>query len=323
MAPCGSNETRRAGRLKQAGRTAAALVLIAWTVAGCGPVERLYDSRLSPDTPIDWWHDLQGGQIATNRPPPPGVDEPYPNLAAVPPRPTPTPPAQRVALAGSLAAERDRARRDMVQDPVGVAAPSARPARAPAPAPVPDPNASIVVLDGASAPPPPPAPSPPAPPPPAPPAGRKSGRATLPPGTAPAPAGTQTPVVSGPLPDLPGAPPPLPSLPGLPAAPGAPAPAKPLQSVVVAFAPGSADVPVRAEAALRDLAARRANDPVRITAGGEARSASPEAQAAALPLALRRVRAIGAQLVAAGVPATALREEATAIGRGGGASLLH
>ena len=35
--------------------------------------------------PVTWWHDLQGGKIAEQRPPPPGADEPYPNLASVPP----------------------------------------------------------------------------------------------------------------------------------------------------------------------------------------------------------------------------------------------
>ncbi|MBO0711628.1 MAG: hypothetical protein J2P47_10175, partial [Acetobacteraceae bacterium] len=37
--------------------------------------------------PVDWWHGLEGGVIAEQRPPPPGADEPYPNLATVPARP--------------------------------------------------------------------------------------------------------------------------------------------------------------------------------------------------------------------------------------------
>jgi hypothetical protein len=37
--------------------------------------------------PVSWWHDLQGGKIAEERPPPPGADQPYPNLASVPPKP--------------------------------------------------------------------------------------------------------------------------------------------------------------------------------------------------------------------------------------------
>ena len=32
--------------------------------------------------PVSWWHDLQGGKIAEERPPPPGADQPYPNLAS-------------------------------------------------------------------------------------------------------------------------------------------------------------------------------------------------------------------------------------------------
>jgi outer membrane protein OmpA-like peptidoglycan-associated protein len=39
--------------------------------------------------PVDWWHDLEGGKIAEERPPPPNADAPYPNLSTVPPRPAP------------------------------------------------------------------------------------------------------------------------------------------------------------------------------------------------------------------------------------------
>ncbi len=39
-------------------------------LARCGPA---HDPL---DTPIAWWHNLQGGVIAEQRPPPPGVDAP-------------------------------------------------------------------------------------------------------------------------------------------------------------------------------------------------------------------------------------------------------
>ncbi|MDQ2802201.1 MAG: hypothetical protein M3Y41_05760, partial [Pseudomonadota bacterium] len=59
---------------------ASALLLL----AGCGGVERMYDSQLTTATPVDWWHQLEGGTIAEQRPPPPGLGQPYPNLDQVP-----------------------------------------------------------------------------------------------------------------------------------------------------------------------------------------------------------------------------------------------
>jgi hypothetical protein len=50
------------------------------TLAGCS-------SFPSSMNPVSWWHGLQGGKIAEERPPPPGADQPYPNLASVPPKP--------------------------------------------------------------------------------------------------------------------------------------------------------------------------------------------------------------------------------------------
>ncbi|GLR68176.1 hypothetical protein GCM10010909_28570 [Acidocella aquatica] len=42
---------------------------------------------------------MEGGAIAQNRQPPPGADQPYPNLADVPPAPAPTPPGEQAAIA--------------------------------------------------------------------------------------------------------------------------------------------------------------------------------------------------------------------------------
>jgi len=41
--------------------------------------------------PIGWYHDVEGGAIAQQRQPPPGSDQPYPNLANVPPQPAALP----------------------------------------------------------------------------------------------------------------------------------------------------------------------------------------------------------------------------------------
>ena len=293
------------------------------SMAACtGSVERMSDSRLTLDTPIDWWHDLQGGKIAEVRPPPPGVDDPYPNLSQVPPRPTPTDSATRRALAARLVAERDRTRQEATQDPLILPAPvAATPAAAPIPAatrpaaPPTDPGASVAVLEAATAPPPAetPAPPPAAPSPAAPPA------ATAPGGS---PRGEPA-VASGPIPDLPSEAPPLPRLRGIPASVSAPPVPRLPPGVSVAFRPGSATLPAGVDAALRELAGRRAGAVIAVEAGGDAAGPGAAAQARALPLAWRRARSMGEALVAAGVPAEALRIDAAALGRGGAAHLLQ
>lgn len=287
-------------------------------------MERLNGSKLTQDSPVDWWHTLQGGRIAQDRPSPPGASDPYPNLASVPPRPTPTDAATRRALTEQLRAERDRTERAAARDPIVPAgapaavaaakAASAPPAAAvpagtrpnsPAPGglvasgPAPADEPSKAVLEAASAPPAPIA--------------RQGAR--------PAPAGAAPPA-SGPLPDLPAGAPPIPQLPGLPATAFAPATPKPLPVAVVAFARGSAALPDSADPALRALAGLRAGGGMVVQAGGDAENTGPERQAAAVPLGLARARAIQAALVAAGVPATAIRIEAAGLGRTGIARLL-
>ena len=183
-------------------------------------------------------------------------------------------------------------------------------AAAPRPAqPAADPNASIAVIEGATAPPP-----------------RASTPSASPQSTAaavaPASGAPRTPVVSGPVPELPVAAPPFPQLSGLPASTFAPPVPRVPPGVAVAFPPGSAALPDEADAALRGLAGRRGGGLIALTAGGDG-AGGPEAQARALPLALRRTEAMRAVLVAAGVPATAMRLDAAALGRGGQARLIQ
>jgi hypothetical protein len=313
------------------------LAVLLATAACTRSVERMSDSRLTLDTPVDWWHDLQGGKIAEVRPPPPGVDDPYPNLSAVPPAPKPTDPATRRALAARLVAERDRTRQEATQDPLvlpapAASAPGASAPAAPAPAatrpaaPPPDPGASVAVLDAATAPPsaqtPTPAPPPAAPshslapvaaPPPARPAAAAPG----------GPQRSEPAVASGPIPDLPNEAPPLPQLRGIPASVNAPPVPRLPPAVSVAFRPGSAALPTGADAALRELAGRRAGAVIALEAGGDAAGPGAEAQARALPLAWRRAQNMQEALVAAGVPAGSLRIDAAALGRGGEAHLLQ
>ncbi len=303
------------------------LLLVTILTPSCTKIVQPSDSKLTLDTPIGWWHDLQGGKIAEVRPSPPGVGDPYPNLGQVPARPVMTDAATRRALAARLASERDRTQREATQDSLVLPAAAVAPAKpavsaAPPPAaPPPDPAASVAVLDAATAPAAPPTPAPPAAP----------AAPTIPPPSAPQAAGPPVesgpkPVpapVSGPLPELSASEPPLPQFGGVPASASAPAVPREPPGVLIAFRPGSAALPATADAALRELVGRRAGAAVAVTAGGDAPGQGFESQARALPLALRRAQAIQAALVAAGVPAAALRVDAAAVGRGGAARLLQ
>ncbi len=55
-------------------------------------------------------HRIEGGQIAKPRQPPPGLAQPYPNLASVPSRPAPPDQAELARVFQSLVADRENAR---------------------------------------------------------------------------------------------------------------------------------------------------------------------------------------------------------------------
>ncbi len=310
-----------------------ALVLL----PGCESVEQFYSTRLPVGGAIDWWHGLQGGVIAQQRPPPPGASEPFPNLATVPSPPTPTDPATRRLLAARLASARDLTVRDAAQDPINSPPQPVPTTQAPPPA---TPMARLDAanaLPAASAEPPaareapsfpiasPAAPAPAAAAPPgiAPPAIAPSVARPTQPAPAMAPATAPATAAGGPIPALPDEPPALPSLAGVPAAAYEPATPRPRPQVTVSFPPSSAELRPAAEDALRALAARRAGGPMAVVGGGDARSAAPGAQAAALPLAWRRAMAITAALKQAGVPDSALQTDASALARGGTVRLVE
>ena len=337
---------RRGGRRRrQVGRLAALLLGLA--TSGCDTVAHYYEVKQPFDTPVDWWHQLQGGVIADERPPPPGIDQPFPNFAAIPPKPTPTPAATRNALSAQLAGQRDRTDRLAVQDPVAPVPPpgapgtagaltaalaqptpapppasatAPKPATPPASTPPPDTSASapMASIQAADAPPPLRPPPPPVAPP-APPALQQAAAATPPP-PHPAPG---APLPTGPVPPLPTAPPALPVLAGIPAATTAPATPRPAPQVSADFLLGSAVLRPESDAALRQLAALRAGGQVEVLGGGDAPSAAPAAQAAALSLAWRRARAIADVLAAAGTPPAAMHIDAAALARGGIARLVE
>lgn len=60
--------------------------------------------------PVELWRDAYGGRRASELPPPPGEDGPYPNLGTIPPRPQPPSAEQRRQIMAALEAERTAAR---------------------------------------------------------------------------------------------------------------------------------------------------------------------------------------------------------------------
>src|ERR1700722_2341013 len=106
-------------RFRSAQAVLAALGLL---LSGCS-------SFPSSMNPVTWWHDLQGGKIAEQRPPPPGADQPYPNLATVPPKPAEPDRAALANIANGLIADRTNTQRADAAAPIAdPSSPSASPA---------------------------------------------------------------------------------------------------------------------------------------------------------------------------------------------------
>jgi outer membrane protein OmpA-like peptidoglycan-associated protein len=78
--------------------------------------------------PVSWWHSLQGGAIAEQRPPPPGATDPYPNLASVPPSPAQPDRAALHQITDQLIADRTNAQHEAAAAPLAdPSSPSASP----------------------------------------------------------------------------------------------------------------------------------------------------------------------------------------------------
>ena len=329
-------------------------------LSGCG------SKTAESMNPVNWWHDLEGGAIAKQRPSPPGANDPYPNLASVPERPARTDPSLRTGIADALVADRTNAQRVAAAAPLpDPSSPAASPnlfgvgttpppsaSAPPSDAAPPSASASPALsasLPGAQAAPHPPEPAAdrPAPAPSRAPVGTVK-ESALPPPTIPADQ----------LPGIPAAPPAPAALSGVPAPPAPPPSASPQVAaavpptaapartpaaaappvaaaattrpatagnapVAVAFAPGSATLPPGSADVLRGIAARRGSAAIAVTGYGDAASADPSAQAAAVSLGLSRAQAIAAALASDGVPATAMRLDAEAAGQGGTVRLLN
>jgi outer membrane protein OmpA-like peptidoglycan-associated protein len=300
----------------QGTRASLALAALLAGLAGC--------SSAPGSDPIAWWRQLEGGRLAEERPLPPNADAPYPNLGMVPARPAATEAAARARIAAGLEGDRRDAAFAAAQPLLPPAGRRAAPEAAPA-------GGIGASLAAASAPAAPAAPvaAPPAAPPPPP--ARPAAAAPAAPAPAPAaPAATPDPFAT-----LPAAPPPPPRLPGVAAA-TVPAPAlrapppvpvvpafTPGAPVALTFAPGTAILPEGAAATLRQLSATRSGRDIRVVGHGEATGTDAASQAAVLPLAFARARAIAAVLAQAGVPPEALRVTAEATGRGGVARIAE
>ncbi len=368
--------------------------------------------------PVSWWHDLEGGEIAKYRPPPPNANAPFPRIANQPTRPAGMPDWEWNQLSAALAEQRAAAQTYAAQNPIPTLpnAPTPTPGTAPAaplrpaapnPQPAPPPAAAAAQPDSDSA-----AaeiarlaaaPGPNGAPAPGPSAatlatatanasGNAGGKAGSSGGSALTFQGPDTPATSSgprtvpingaePAPgspnpggaeagtkvsyfdpnnglSIPGALAPVeqpdeahaPALPNSvplpPAEPGfaiptipstyappqvvpAPAPFVPppplpaVAPVPVHFAPSSAVLTPPMQKALANFVQASNGAHIAVTGFGDAPDSAIAAQAAAMPLALERARAITVQLIASGVPPANVRTGARALGSGGLARLVN
>jgi hypothetical protein len=112
------------GRMHDQARPAA-IALLALGLGACsGGVPRDIDPRVAIGNLF--------GRHLEGREPPPGLDQPYPNLASVPARPVPPDAATRAALSASLAEDRTRSRAELLPG-AGPAAPAVPEGGPPAP----------------------------------------------------------------------------------------------------------------------------------------------------------------------------------------------
>ncbi len=259
-------------------------------------------------TPVQWFHDLQGGEIAATRPPPPGADMPYPHLGTIPPKPETPTPAFRQTVQTELTQDRDTTERAAARTPIDV---TDVPAPPPKPAPTPpgqDSQTANATLPAADAPAPRPA------------------RAAVaapdggpPPGTPVSFAGAAPDEAN--LPDIPAAAPAPPTFLAVAAQPApTPAPAiavppAPAGAARVLFATGDATFNPSQVPTVKDVVMKRGKGTIAVEGHGEAAADTPGAQQAALELGLKRAQAVARQLATLHVPPANILLSATAFGR--------
>ena len=284
------------------------------------------------DTPVGWWHQLEGGAIADQRPPPPGMNDPYPKIGTTPAhKPDVASLDLRRSVTGNLLRQRNLTTRLDANDPIPPAIPGPAPMRvAPPGKPAPAGNSSAT-LDAAEAPPPPKAVQSAS--------MAKAGQAAssssddeepelampaiqLPP--------SDTSGVAVTMPSIPGAPPAPARLPGLALASFAPAPdhlpdykLAPVTGVAIAFESGTDTMLGGQAGALHAFAVRRGDATILVHGYGDATAPDPDSQAQALSVAALRARTVAEALEAEGTPASSILLKAEAFGRGASMSLVQ
>jgi len=255
-------------------------------------------------SPVTWWHDYEGGEIAKDRPPPPGANEPYPNFAQLPVAPAVIPAANRQTEVQNLTESRNLALAGAAAAPLPILT-------VPPPAKASPPSQSLSITSAAAT-------------------AKPQAAASQPTAPAPVPAAptiaaaaqSATPVVAE-IAD----PPALATAAPAPAAltdingvlGSVPAPTADFNHLTVGFDGDSAVVPREATPGLIAFAQAHQAKIIAITGygGGDSRSD------AALKLGWRRAKSVALALEAAGVPAADLRltGEAPAPVAGRGAEL--
>ncbi|MBB2177519.1 OmpA family protein [Gluconacetobacter johannae] len=322
-------DARRAIRAGRMAPTLAGLLML----AGCG-------HRDAFDATLDWWHQYEGGVIAQQRPPPPGIHDPYPAVGLTPTTPPAIPSAAlRQSITENLVEQRNLAHRQAVEiGPLTVTAPGTAKAGAPGPArpaPPAGPEQPSATLEAAERPPR-GAAAPTAAATPAPSAAPRTGEApaAMPevamPEVAMPEVGADVGGVGGPAvqaavpPDVAARPPAPPRFPGfaVPEDGGLATPERPAydladpQGTRIRFLAAS-DHPVRGqERTIADLAGQRGGGPIFVHGYGEATSTDPAEQARSMTLALLRAQAVADLLAARGVPANMIHLRAHPFGDG-------
>lgn len=288
----------------------AAAVAPLLSLSGCG-------SSHPVETPVQWWHHLQGGAIAQSRPPPPGADLPYPHVFSIPPKPAAPSAAFRQTVQTELTQDRDNTERLLARTPIdlSVVPPPTpkpvlpKPGASPAPPADDTANATLPAAD----------PKPAAAPQAAPIAAPDGGPL---PGTPVTIVGTD-PDLSG-LPTIPDQPPPPPSFESVAAQPAPTPPPPPPAPATLApgttrilFATGDATLNPSQTGSLGDVANHRGKTgSIAVEGHGEAASDTPGAQEQAVELGLKRAQAIAAALIRdRRVPPDKILLSATAFGR--------
>lgn len=279
------------------------------------------------DNSLDWTQKMRGGIIATQRPPPPGANEPYPNVGLVPTTVPPMPsPEARALLTEQLIRDKNLTHRTEaangtltpdIPPPPSARLTSSKNSAAPALAE----GQNGAVMDAATAPPQTEAKKILAPQSKAPAAPQQEAELAMPEVTGKAQA---LPVADSDLPQIAEAPPAVPSVAGINVPSDALIPDEKTPDYDLAdptgtalhFMPGSDQLSAGQDSALIKLVGKTPQGPFYVRASGSSVSLSASDQADAVQLGLLRAQRVASQLIALHVPANAIHIRAESFGSG-------